>query len=88
MTRPRLVIGHVTEGVWCPGCNAPIRIRIPIHNRGRHTQVLADVEECASCGHHYMPTRPAVATLTRHRPTLRLNPVAAVLWWLHSRTGR
>src|SRR5215469_12225859 len=86
--RPKLVIGRVTDGVWCPNCNAHVRIRIPIHNRGRHYAPLADVEVCASCGHHYMPTRAAVATITRRSRSWRPRPVHALLWWIHETSSR
>jgi hypothetical protein len=83
MTPPRLVLGRVTEGVWCPTCNAPVRIRIPVHNRGRHYPPLADIEVCASCGHHYMPISAAVATITRRSWQFRIRPWDALLWWIH-----
>ena len=84
MRRP-IVAGALVDGVWCPNCNADTRLRIPLHYGGRHTNPVAHVEVCVSCGHHYMPSVPVV-TVTQLPRTLP-HPVRAVLWWLHRRNS-
>lgn len=85
MSLPVIVAGDVQDGVWCPPCNAATRIRVPLHNRGRHGPVIANLEVCVSCGMSFLPSVPVV-TVTRpgwQRP----RPVLAFEWWLHRRAS-
>ena len=72
VTRPVLVTGRLTEGVWCPACNAP---------------VPANLDVCVSCGHHYMPSKTAVVTLDR-KPRTRPRPLRSITWRIHLRNSQ
>ncbi len=84
MTRP-IVAGDLVDGVWCPDCNAPVRIRIPLHHGHTDGPPAAHLEVCVSCGHHYIPAIPVVEVIPQGSSWHRPRPVLAWLWWLHRR---
>ena len=92
MRQPVIVAGDVTDGVWCPPCQAPLRIRVPLHIGGAGRPAVTYLDFCASCGTGYMPARPAVAEAVRAPGSWRPRPVLAALWgahrWSSKRAGR
>lgn len=83
MSRAVIVAGDLVDGVWCPSCNAPVRIRIPLHLGDTSYPPAAHLEVCGSCGLAYMPARPVVEIVPArwHWPRL----IIAAAWWWHRR---
>lgn len=86
MGRPVIVTGETVHGVWCPPCNAPVRVRVPLHFGSIAAPVAAHLEVCASCGHRYIPALPVVELVPQRYPWWRrARPVTGLLWAVNRR---
>jgi hypothetical protein len=85
MTRQVIVAGGLVDGVWCPNCAAPVRIRIPLHLGSRHRPPAAHLEVCMSCGHHYILVTPQVDVTEVSKKRQWPRPWPAFQWWLNRR---
>ena len=85
MSRQVTVAGDLVDGVWCPNCAAPVRIRIPLHLASRHRPPVAQLEVCMSCGHRYIPVTPHVHVTEVSKERQWPRPWLAVLWWINRR---
>lgn len=47
---PVIVLGETTAHTWCATCQAPTRLRIPLHSGSASGPLLAVVEACLGCG--------------------------------------
>ena len=87
MPVPVIVAGEPRHGVWCPACNEPVRVRVPLHIGHLQAPVAAYLEVCALCGHSYIPALPVVALVPQTHPWWhrRPRPVLAAAWRVHRR---
>jgi hypothetical protein len=73
--RPVIIVaGDTALSSWCATCQAPIRIRIPLHDGSIAGPFLGTIEVCPGCGaNHATPN----ITVTPARRGQLLHPVAA-----------
>ena len=83
--RTRLAAGAVVTGRWCPRCDAPLRVAVPVHAGTPGGALLATIEVCAGCGEGHIPAVPVVTISAPSRREARLRVWLRIQWWLHGR---
>lgn len=87
MRSPAIIAGDPELHCWCPVCQLPSRLRIPLHLGAVSTTPAAVVEICPGCGTGH--DRPSVTTTAL--PRERINPIVAAAHtlsrWIHRRRG-
>lgn len=89
MRAPReIVAGDPELHCWCPVCQLPSRVRVPLHIDSVGTTPAAVLEICPGCGTGHDRPSAAVTQLPRQR----INPLVAAAHtasrWIHRRQGR
>lgn len=82
---PQIVAGEPELHTWCPTCQMPTRVRVPLHHVSLGTSPDAVLEICPGCGTGH--DRPALTIVPTPRATMG-NPLVAAAHTLHARLCR
>lgn len=90
MRRPTLVAGEPELYCWCPVCQMPTRLRVPLHLGDTSTPAAAVLEICPGCGTgHNRPSVTVADTPRERRPYGPLIALARTVHrWACERRGR
>lgn len=83
--KPAIIAGGITLHAWCNPCQAPTRIRIPLHLGSTASPAVNVLEVCPGCGTGH--DRPNVE-VTPAREAPRGHLIARLARALHARSCR
>lgn len=88
MRAREIVAGDPELHCWCPVCQLPSRVRVPLHLDAVGSSPVAVLEICPGCGTGH--DRPSVTTtpLPRERTKALVSAAHALNRWLQRRRGR
>lgn len=81
---PRVVAGEPELHRWCPTCQLPSRVSVPLHLDHVGAPVVGTLEICPGCGTGH--DRPSITVTEQRGP--RRRPLPAVAHTIHGRLCR